>query len=409
MKKSLLTVAVSVVLAAAMLVGAPVAMAAEGDDWLNLDNPNSLTVNLPSAYQEEFAKCVDGLGKAVTDAKHTLGVQVDLYLIAEAVKIDGQDAYTFTDFKVANDQLKAVYGDGFTDETEAAAGWQQMSVIAAKAVLGGVDAPALDTDGNSGVIGATCSLTLDKLPAGLYLLVAHEPNAEPHDRDDGDQKTLGYYREVPAPAAEGAQSEEKVVETMAYSPLYEYAFTPSLVAVPTRGQVQVDGEEGFTGGGTANDAGENWMYELSALVKGERQPRYGSLKIVKTLEEMVGTEPAAFSFDINVVTPDGKSYTDNRSVVFNAPGNPQEIVVNRIPVGSTVTVSEKYAGASYTVAAAGSTGDTIGVADVIEFDFTNRPTDLHRGGSGIVNTLKMEGDGWVWYKNGEPGETTPTE
>lgn len=405
MKKSLLTVAVSVVLAAAMLVGAPVAMAAAGDP-LDLKKPNILTVHLPSAFAADFAK--DPLEPEDPEAKdpHALGIQVDLYLVADAAKVPGQDAYTFTEFLAPFTALKESYGEGFTDPETAAGSWAAMSTEAALALFPKgklTEETVISFQATVGEDGTAVFGDADLgkgLNPGLYLMVAHEPEADPAD----------YVR-----IDDGENAESKIV-TMAYSALNEYSFTPALISLPARGQ-DGDPNEGYTGGNTAAENGA-WQYEADATLKGTHQPRYGSIEIVKTLlTGMTGSEPATFVFEVTVTTPAGpggepesETYTRTTGITFNGP-NKQWVEMDRIPVGSTVTVKEVYSGASYTLTGPDDSEQTVSAAEIVEFNFTNEPTTDHRGGSGIVNSFELGAEQWTWQQRTwtegpapEPGE-----
>lgn len=403
MKKSLLTVAVSVVLAAAMLVGAPVAMAAAGDP-LDLKKPNILTVHLPSAFAADFAK--DPLVQEDPEAKdpHALGIQVDLYLVADAAKVPGQDAYTFTEFLAPFTALKESYGEGFTDPETAAGSWAAMSTEAALALFPKgklTEETVISFQATVGKDGTAVFGDADLgkgLNPGLYLMVAHEPEADPAD----------YVR-----IDDGENAESKIV-TMAYSALNEYSFTPALISLPARGQEVT--ADGYAGGNTAAENGA-WQYEADAMLKGTHQPRYGSIRITKNLTGMNGSEAATFVFEVTVTTPAGpggepvsETYTRTTGITFNGP-NKQWVEMDRIPVGSTVTVKEVYSGASYSLTVPDDSEQTVSAAEIVEFKFENTPTTEHRSGSGIVNSFEMGADGWTWQQRSwtevpapEPGE-----
>ncbi len=402
MKKSLLTVAVSVVLAAAMLAGAPAAMAAEGEA-LDLDMPNRLTVHLPSAFADDFAREPLVPGDPAAEDPHALGIQVDLYLVAPAAKVPGQDAYTFTEFEAPFEGLAELYDEGFTDPAAAAEGWAQMSAAAAKALFPAgklTQEPVISVQADVGEGGTAVfgDAGLGKgLNPGLWLMVAHEPGAGPADYVRIDEEA------------------ENPVVTMAYSALNEYSFTPSLISLPARGQ-DGDPNEGYTGGNTAAENGA-WDYDADAVLKGTHQPRYGAIRITKTLTGMNGAEPATFVFEVAVQTPaapgaegEGESYKRTTGITFTGP-NEQWVEMDRIPVGSTVTVTEVYSGASYELTVPDENELTVSAAEIVEFNFTNGPTTDHRGGSGIVNSFELGAEQWTWQQRSwtetpapEPGE-----
>jgi hypothetical protein len=161
---------------------------------------------------------------------------------------------------------------------------------------------------------------------------------------------------------------------------YRYDFSPSLVAIP----------------GT---------YKME--LKPEQHPLTGDLVITKTLPEyhsLTGTP--LFVFDVEAVDKDGKTvFSDVVSLAFDA-GAVKSAKVTDIPVGSTVTVTEVYASASYEVSGGSSVSVEI-VSD--EEPATAEFTNDYNGGliytTGVVNHFevdtKTESDGntihsWQW-------------
>jgi hypothetical protein len=148
---------------------------------------------------------------------------------------------------------------------------------------------------------------------------------------------------------------------------YRYDFSPSLVAIP----------------GT---------YEMQ--LKPEQHPLTGDLIITKTLPEyhsLTGTP--LFVFDVEAVDKDGKTvFSDVVSLAFDA-GAVKSAKVTDIPVGSTVTVTEVYATASYKVSGAPSVEVTIvSGEDPAEAAFTNDYDDSLIYGTGVVNHFEVSTD-----------------
>lgn len=437
MKKSLLTVAVSILLAAAVLAGAPAAQAATGgvavpspepvapeSQALDLTKGNTLTLQLPSAFvTDNWTR--DTVGEK-TDP-HQTGVQVDLYLVAVAAKIPGVDGYTFEEFQGEDDgtgELTTLYNESIDGkETLEAGTWEKMAQLAAKALFTGFDDKKICNSfnanwsvagtanfgiDNDGKIAATADVVPanedEKLISGLYLIVPHEPDASAASAGD----VQGYARQVTT--KDGTQ-----IVTMAYSAYNEFMFKPALVSLPARGNEALEGEdEGFTGRNTAAENGA-WQYAVRAMLKGDHQPRYGKLQITKTVENFIGTEPATFVFQVFVDAPkelgaaaepgntpeEGAEQLPYLQVGITVkPGDgPQTVVVPHIPVGSKVRVEELDTGDSFTLTKDDDSEQTIDVADIVGFEFTNTGDNENKNGSGVVNRFDATKEGWNWFQN----------
>ncbi|MCI8993473.1 MAG: hypothetical protein HFG80_12250 [Eubacterium sp.] len=193
--------------------------------------------------------------------------------------------------------------------------------------------------------------------------------------------TPGLYLVVPAPTG---------------NPDYtvQYTFAPYLTALPS---------SDYTISGAGSD---EWIYDTTIGLKPDAEPLYGKLNIIKTLQnynESLGQ--ATFVFQITGVDKNGVTkYEEVESMTFSAAGS-NTVTLERIPAGLTVTVTEVYSGASYTIE--GSDTDTAliwsdlaveaGVGQEASVEFANRYDGGNRSGYGVTNHFASDGNGgWIW-------------
>lgn len=198
---------------------------------------------------------------------------------------------------------------------------------------------------------------------------------------DGSGKADGLETGMYLVAAEEVQS-----------PYHTYTFNPFLLSLPNN----------YYHSGASDD----WVYEVTAGLKPEESRRLGGLVIEKTLTSYNETLGGA-DFVFSVEAQDGGDvvYSDVVSVSFDRPGQ-QEVLVEGIPAGSEVTVTEVYSGAGYENTGADSWTIVI-VADQeqsepVRVSFHNTYDHRLNGGSGVVNQFSYtapedDGDGtWEW-------------
>ncbi len=164
---------------------------------------------------------------------------------------------------------------------------------------------------------------------------------------------------------------------------HSYTFAPSLVPVP-----QWDG------------SGEDWVYSLSVVLKPEQGPLYGSLKILKTLDTFnASLGNATFVFQIEGRDQEGNIVYSNVAATTHTGAGIQEVVVENIPAGTVVTVTEVYSGASYTLTSQASQTAVIKGGEQAETAFSNTYTNELVPGCGAVNQFEYnENSGWQWSR-----------
>ena len=182
---------------------------------------------------------------------------------------------------------------------------------------------------------------------------------------------------------------------------YTYTFTPYLVSLPTNNY--------YSGNGASDD----WIYDLtkehnSAVgLKPEQHVRYGNLVINKELVDHNATfgNNATFVFQIDITTLDKKTETRIEELTFNAAGS-DSVTIEKIPAGSTVTVTEVYSGASYKLTSENKVKATIVANDEKEagqagetavVSFTNEHDGRTNGGYGVKNNFKLNEYGQYDY------------
>lgn len=153
---------------------------------------------------------------------------------------------------------------------------------------------------------------------------------------------------------------------------YIYSFTPYLVSLPGNGY-------GLDG------AGDEWIYNVEVSLKPSREPLFGDLEIIKSLKTFNKTlGGATFIFQIEA-EKDGITYSDVKSVVFDAAGTKSITIAEKIPAGAVVTVTEVYSGASYKITSDPEKTQTILADETVSVDFTNDYDDRLNGGTSVVN------------------------
>lgn len=291
------------------------------------------------------------------------GVVVDLYYIASAKAVDGFDTYDLeaeADFASVDIALSV-------DKTEA--DWVAAAQEAAAVALaeGSSIAPVVE--------GADLNTTITGLKAGLYLVVPHgdlDPYVETIQNEDGSE----------------------VLVTIANSATNKYSFTPNLIALPTK-----EGEEGVI---NTADEGE-WITDGEVTLKAGFEKREGSVEIVKSFTTFAkkNDDPVTCVFYVKVYDENGEEQKDlakTVSMVFET-GEEQVELIEGIPVGYTVTVTEEYSGANYTLVSENDQSVVIAADEVLQVEFENEFDDTWHGSGSITNTFTVDEDAWQLEQN----------
>lgn len=274
------------------------------------------------------------------------GIPVALYRVADvdaSGKFTAIDTFSGIDFNSV--------GEAAAAETTAAA-WRTLAEDAVKR-LGGVTPVDQKNVVPGSVSGASAEFT--GLSTGLYLIVP----AESYNDD--------------------------------YS--VKYKFTPYLTALPS---------SEYTLTGTGSD---EWNYNTTVGLKMESEQQFGRLTIRKTLSdynESLGQTTFVFRVEGRDAN-DVLVYSNVVSTTHTGAGE-KTVVLDQIPTGLRVTVTEEYSGASYEI-----DGDDTKTADIISdaaveagagneasVSFTNRYDGGNRGGYGVTNQFDKNGENWEW-------------
>lgn len=169
--------------------------------------------------------------------------------------------------------------------------------------------------------------------------------------------------------------------------LYTYSFAPYIISLPDNLYDQ-----------TKDVADDAWIYDVVAGLKPERENRYGSLKIRKTLQEFnAALRETTFVFDVEGVDEQGNTVYSNVASTTFAEAGTKETVLDQIPAGTRITVTEVYSGASYTLTSDPTQTGTIVADEVLEADFSNTYNGELTPGYGVTNHFSYsEEDGWQW-------------
>ena len=278
----------------------------------------------------------------------TVEIPVQLYRVAS---IDAEGNYTAEDdFVELQEMLDAI------DETTVAADWAAMAESASGKILAQI---VTDENGEKILPEADAALTMKngkgsvgEIPCGLYLVWADTVSTE----------------------------------------AYDYTFTPYLVSAPSSDYA----EELASGNTPGAEVSDDWNYDIEVSLKPEQSERTGELRITKTLETYnasLGTP--LFVFEITARMNDEVVYNDVVSLAFDG-GTSKEVVVEGIPAGSVVTVTEVYSGAGYRMESAPSVEVEIVAGEQADASFTNDYNDQLIYGTGVVNHFAYDGMGFSW-------------
>lgn len=161
---------------------------------------------------------------------------------------------------------------------------------------------------------------------------------------------------------------------------YTYAFQPYLISLPNNYYYS-----------SGNDT---WVYDLRTNpvgLKPEEEARLGDLKITKNLvnQNVTSGEKATFVFEVVIEPLKGGKETKLVTLTFDRYGS-KDAVVEDIPAGAKVTVTEIYSGAGYKLITDAAVTETIIADDMVGVSFTNAHDGRPNGGYGVVNHFETD-------------------
>lgn len=280
---------------------------------------------------------------------------IDLYQVAKAAPVSGYDTYTY---EFTGDFSKLSISEHPSDGE-----WKELSGKAAEIALKG---------GVPTVVAAPAFEPVENLGSGLYLAIARGKGIEDYivttENEDGKQ----------------------MLATVAYSDEHIYTMLPALVSLPGK-------EAGEDGSQETSGSGE-WLYHMETALKLEQSPRYGSLEIVKRLASYETKDPATFVFEVEAVLKDKVVYSDVVSLSFTEPGE-KKVLLEKLPVGAQVTVTEVYSGAVYKPTSSAEQTVVIEAEKAVWTVFDNDYNETNKGGGSVTNRFDYSPDsGWGWTK-----------
>lgn len=178
---------------------------------------------------------------------------------------------------------------------------------------------------------------------------------------------------------------------------YIYEFTPFMIALP---------HNNFY-----NSKDDTWIYDLigeNAIgLKVHCTERLGNLainKLLDTYNESIGGATFAFQIeatktDLNLADEEPQKtrvvYSDVVSMTFDGTGQ-DSIIIEDLPAGADVTVTEIYSGASYKVTTEATKSVKIVADDTMVVEFENTYDGGLNGGNGVVNSFLYDSEHEKW-------------
>lgn len=172
------------------------------------------------------------------------------------------------------------------------------------------------------------------------------------------------------------------------STFYEYEFNPGLIALP----------DNLAMHSHSAGAENKWLYEVTANLKPQQNPRYGSIQIVKTLDTYNETmKEVTFVFDVEAVDENGDTVYSNVISTTHSAAGTKTAIADRIPAGAKVTVTEVYSGASYQLVSKPQQVAEISADEIVTVEFDNTYDHGLKPGYGVTNHFDYDEDeGWQW-------------
>ncbi len=183
----------------------------------------------------------------------------------------------------------------------------------------------------------------------------------------------------------------------AVSDEYIYDFTPFLISLPNNYYFS-----------TKEDV---WVYELigekAVSLKAKRTERLGDLEINKVLDTYnasIGGATFVFQIEATKTDVDLEStdldktkvvYSDVVSMTFDGTGQ-DSIVIEDLPAGADVVVTEIYSGASYKITTEAEKHIKVVAEEVTAVDFENIYDGRLNGGNGVVNSFLYDSENKEW-------------
>ncbi len=253
--------------------------------------------------------------------------------------------------------------------------------------------------------GALRRLTDAAMEIALSSAAPVVSGAVPGDRiaagSDGKPLAAGMYLVVPHGV--GLAPEEYVVRaaddtgevhilTVAGSADGDYTFQPQLLTLPIRA-------------GTSElydcdvlESGGDYVYNARILFKYEKALLRGRIKLTKTLLSHAEGDTPSFLFSVDVRQGSSLIFSNVYTLTFDAAGQ-KSLLIEDLPVGAEVTVTEVYSGPGYELVSPTVQTAVVAADEIVEVSFANRRQDTDVGGGSLINRFAYAADtGWSWQQ-----------
>ena len=358
--------------------------------------PSGFAVDLDPGKNSVTVECVPQ-GSDFAEDLATATIQADLYLLAPAVRYEepyeNVDSYTYQvpeEGTVFHDLLKTLTEElngADTPEVPPAEKdvfdqFEHYAQDFAKIVLDSSYTPDPDRFKSATAVAGKTFVTVPNLDAGLYLLIIR--GQELTEKDSSDHPEKVYVKKTDQASSDENSATTTLFTTRVLTEDYEYLFKPQLFTLPTKLDKNVQ---------QYNTAYGEWENQLSIYAKPTREANNGDLKIIKNVSNP-GPDPVNFVFEVTWKDKSNNDVTKVVTMTFKGDTRKEYTLVNTVPIGTEVTVTEVHSGIGYTAvtgpqtvtiqapAAATADGETAAVRNVVEF--TNDHTGPG-GGHGILN------------------------
>lgn len=365
--------------------------------------PSGFAVDLDPGKNSVTVECVPQ-GSDFAEDLATATIQVDLYLLAPAVHYEAPyenvDSYTYQvpeEGAVFHDLLKTLTEElNGADTPEAPPAekdvfdqFEHYAQDFAKIVLDSSYTPDPDRFKSATAVAGKTFINVPNLDAGLYLLIIR--GQELTEKDSSDHPEKVYVKKTDQASSDENSAATTLFTTRVLTEDYEYLFKPQLFTLPTKLDKNVQ---------QYNTAYGEWENQLSIYAKPTREANNGDLKIIKNVSNP-GPDPVNFVFEVTWKDKSNNDVTKVVTLSFQGETRKEYTLVNTVPIGTAVTVTEVHSGIGYTAvtgpqtvtiqatpAPAGS--EPAAVRNVVEF--SNDHTGPG-GGHGILNRFTAGSDG----------------
>ena len=358
--------------------------------------PSGFAVDLDPGINSVTVECVPQ-GSDFAEDLATATIQADLYLLAPAVRYEepyeNVDSYTYQvpeEGTVFHDLLKTLTEElngADTPEVPPAEKdvfdqFEHYAQDFAKIVLDSSYTPDPGRFKSATAVAGKTFINVPNLDAGLYLLIIR--GQELTEKDSSDHPEKVYVKKTEQASSDENGAATTLFTTRVLTEDYEYLFKPQLFTLPTKLDKNVQ---------QYNTAYGEWENQLSIYAKPTRVANNGDLKIIKNVNNP-GPDPVDFVFEVTWKDKSNNDVTKVVTMTFKGDTRKEYTLVNTVPIGTEVTVTEVHSGIGYTAvtgpqtvtiqapAAATADGEPAAVRNVVEF--TNDHTGPG-GGHGILN------------------------